>query len=59
MRVFFDKHSHSLDGAYCGFIKLYCRGPMIEDCRRFQYFREHDEPPAADMLPSGAMYRPV
>ncbi len=52
---FFKKYQAMKDLACKGFIKLYCRGPKKEICKRKQYRAEHRELPSDDMLPSGDM----
>ena len=50
---FFKKYQSVKDLACKGFIKLYCKGPRMDECKRKQYRTEHGEPPPDDMLPSG------
>ena len=50
---FFLKPRESLDLACRGFVKSYCRGPLMDECRRKAYRREHGTPPPDDMLPTG------
>ena len=57
--AFFNKYKEALGPAYDGFVALYCKGPKLEDCKRRIYRLEKGEPPADDMLPSGASYVPV
>lgn len=52
---FFLKHQASLDLACRGFIKSYCKGPLMDDCMRKAYRKEHGTPPDDDMLPTGQM----
>ncbi|MBN1589669.1 MAG: hypothetical protein JW888_09150 [Pirellulales bacterium] len=52
---FFKKYQAAKDLACKGFIKLYCRGPKMNNCKRKQYREKHGEPPSDDMLPSGHM----
>ena len=52
---FFKKYQPSKDLACRGFIKQYCKGPKMKDCRRLKYRQEHGVPPSDDMLPSGDM----
>lgn len=52
---FFRKHQGSLDLACRGFIKSYCKGPLMDDCKRKAYRQEHGTPPDDDMLPTGQM----
>jgi len=50
---FFQKYQAVKDLACRGFIRLYCRGPKMDECKRKQYRREQGELPSDDMLPSG------
>ncbi len=52
---FFKKYGESKSLACKGFIQQYCKGPMMEKCRRKQYRKEHGAPPPDDMMPSGQM----
>ena len=50
---FFKKY-HDIKNLACrGFIRMYCRGPKMDECKRKQYLAEHGHPPDDDMLPSG------
>ena len=51
---FFNKHQTDKDLACRGFITQYCRGPMMDQCRRKQYREAHGTPPSDDMMPNGA-----
>jgi len=50
---FFQKYQHALDLACRGFIKTYCKGPKMDECKRKEFRREHGAPPVDEMLPSG------
>ena len=50
---FFKKYQAVKDLACRGFIRLYCRGPKMDQCKRKQYRAEHGVPPSDDMMPSG------
>ncbi len=50
---FFQKYQDTLDLACRGFIKTYCKGASMDECKRKEYRMEHGKPPADDMLPSG------
>ena len=50
---FFGKYKESLNLACRGFIKTYCRGPLMHECKRKAYRREHGSAPPDDMLPTG------
>jgi len=52
---FFQKYQNTLDMACRGFIKTYCEGEKMEDCRRKEFRRANGTPPTDDMLPSGQM----
>ena len=50
---FFKKYQESLNLACKGFIKTYCKGERMDECKRKEYRAEHGQPPQDDMLPSG------
>jgi hypothetical protein len=50
---FFKKYQAVKDLACRGFIRMYCRGPKMEECVRKQYRVKHGVPPSDDMMPSG------
>ena len=52
---FFKKYQDSLNMACKGFLKSYCHGPMMDECKRKEFRKEHGQPPHDDMLPSGQM----
>lgn len=52
---FFKKYQASQNLACQGFIKVYCRGPKIDQCKRKEYRRVHGQPPSDDMMPTGQM----
>jgi hypothetical protein len=52
---FFKKHQATKNLACRGFIKQFCKGPELEQCKRKEYRRIHGTPPADDMMPSGQM----
>lgn len=52
---FFLKYQASLDLACRGFIKSYCKGPLMNDCQRKAFRDKHGVPPDDDMLPTGQM----
>lgn len=52
---FFQKYRETLNLACRGFIKTYCRGERMEECKRKEYRKQHGAPPDSDMLPSGQM----
>ena len=52
---FFNKYKESLNLACRGFIKNYCCGPMMNDCKRKAFRKEHNSAPPDDMMPTGQM----
>jgi len=52
---FFQKYNATLDMACRGFIKSFCRGEKMNECKRKAYRVQHGEPPSDEMLPSGQM----
>ena len=50
---FFRKFQSLQDMACRGFIKAYCHGPQMDECKRKQYRRQHGTAPPDDMLPTG------
>ena len=52
---FFDKYRHSLDMACKGFLKTYCHGSQMDECKRKEYRKANGKPPHDDMLPTGQM----
>ena len=57
--AFFNKHKEALGSAYDGFVRKYCDGPKMDDCKRRQYRITNGKPPSEDMLPNGTTYRPI
>ncbi len=52
---FFQKYNETLNLACRGFIKTYCKGDRLDECKRKEYRNQHGQSPVADMLPSGQM----
>ena len=52
---FFLKYRETLNLACRGFIKTYCKGPKMDECKRKEYRLQHGQPPEDDMLPSGQL----
>ena len=52
---FFQKYRETLDMACRGFVKTYCTGSKMAECKRKEYRKEHGLPPVDEMLPSGQM----
>jgi hypothetical protein len=50
---FFKKYQNTIDLACRGFIKRYCNGNMMNECKRMEYRNQHGVPPSEDMMPSG------
>lgn len=50
---FFKKYQGTLDMACRGFIKTFCTGERMNECKRKAYRLEHGQPPIDHMLPSG------
>jgi hypothetical protein len=56
---FLRKYQNINPFACKGFIKKYCRGPRMPECKRMQYSLEHGTQPSDDMLPTGDILRSV
>ncbi len=52
---FFKKHASSNDLACKGFIAKYCKGSMMNECKRKLYRQQHGTPPPDDMMPTGVV----
>lgn len=52
---FFKKFGNSLESACHGFVKLYCKGALMNECKRKEYRKQHGAPPDDNMLPNGFM----
>jgi len=52
---FFQRYQDTLDLACRGFIKTYCKGPKMEECKRKEFRKTNGTPPPIEMLPSGQM----
>ena len=50
---FFKKYQNSIDLACKGFIRMYCKGEKMIECKRMDYRKKHGAPPTDDMLPTG------
>jgi hypothetical protein len=53
---FFRKYKAQNDTACRGFIRMYCNGPQMDECRRKAYRMQHGAPPTDDMMPNGALF---
>ncbi len=54
---FFRKYKATKELACKGFIAQYCKGALMEQCKRKAYRKEHGVPPSDDMMPTGQMMR--
>ena len=52
---FFKAYKETKDLACRGFIRMYCTGPKMNECKRKEYRREHGAPPPDAMMPNGAL----
>ena len=52
---FFSKYQNSLNMACKGFLKTYCEGPKMDECKRKEFRVANGHPPDDDMLPTGQM----
>jgi hypothetical protein len=52
---YFEKYQHSKETLCKGWIRQYCQGPEMDNCKRKQYRQTHGQPPPVDMMPSGHM----
>ena len=50
---FFKKYRATKNLACQGLIQQYCKGPMMNQCKRKQYRKQHGSPPPDDMMPAG------
>ncbi len=52
---YFEKYQHSKATLCQEWIRQYCKGPMMDVCKRKLYRKEHGVHPPAEMMPSGHM----
>ncbi len=52
---FFKKYNTTKELACRGFIRKYCMGPLMNECKRKEYLAANGVPPVEDMMPSGQM----
>lgn len=52
---FFAKYKETKDLACKGFIKMYCQGPHMNECKRKEYKHLHNAPPSDNMMPNGGI----
>ncbi|MBN1124116.1 MAG: hypothetical protein JXA82_03850 [Sedimentisphaerales bacterium] len=50
---FFKKFQNTRDLACQGFIKQYCKGPKMDECKRKLFRQKHGSPPPDEMMPTG------
>ena len=54
---FFNKYNCSGEINCQEFIKNYCKGENVNNCKRIQYRNHYGITPSDDMMPSGEMMR--
>ncbi|KKS75629.1 MAG: hypothetical protein UV46_C0015G0005 [Candidatus Gottesmanbacteria bacterium GW2011_GWC2_42_8] len=54
---FFRKYQATKDLACKGFIQMYCKGSMVNDCKRMEFRKKNGVPPVDEMMPNGAMIK--
>jgi hypothetical protein len=52
---FFKKYQAAKDLACKGFIRMYCNGDLMSQCKRKEYRKINGTPPSDDMMPNGKM----
>jgi hypothetical protein len=52
---YFDKYKDSKTTLCQGWIRQFCQGPKMNECKRKMYRHTHGTPPPVDMMPSGHM----
>lgn len=52
---FFKKYRETQNLACRSFMRNYCEGPRMDECKRKEYRKQHGVPPDDDMMPSGHM----
>jgi len=50
---FFRKYQNTLNMACKGFLKTYCHGPQMDECKRKEFRKANGQPPHDDMLSTG------
>ncbi len=53
---FFREFQNINDLACKGFIRRYCKGSEMNECKRKQYRQQNGTPPPDDMMPNGQTY---
>jgi hypothetical protein len=54
---FFIEYSESEDLNCEEFIRIYFRGPKMNECKRKEFKKQHGYPPTPDMMPDGQMIK--
>jgi hypothetical protein len=54
---FFKKYQNTKELTCKGFIRQYCTGPKMDECKRKEYRKQHGQPPPDDMMPPGGITR--
>jgi len=54
---FFAKYQSTKDLACRGFIAQYCKGPLMNACKRMEYRKMNGVPPCDDMMPTGQLIK--
>jgi len=52
---YFEKYQYSKETLCKDWIRQFCQGPKMDQCKRKRYRQEHGEPPPVEMMPSGYM----
>jgi len=50
---FLEKYKATMAMACQGFVKKYCQGDKLDECKRLDHYKQHGEQAVEDMLPSG------
>ena len=50
---FFKKYQETKDLACKGFLRMYCRGEKMSQCKRREYRDKNGTPPPDEMMPNG------
>ncbi len=52
---FFKQYRETKDLACRGFIRMYCTGPKMNECKRKEYRKQYGVPPADNLMPNGTL----
>ena len=52
---FFKKYQATKDLACKGFIRQFCKGTKMNECKRKEYRKMHGVAPSDDLLPTGVL----